>query len=111
MISADTSVISALGEADHDRLEAGPDKDRTDPGAQGTLLSLDPDLVLGMADANNALFVQGDAEDAVTLLGDWTKAAEAFVGDDGQIYDQFVGRTRDGSRVTLYVDRNVSTIS
>lgn len=78
-------------------------------GEQGTLLTLDPDAVLDMTDADNALFVQGDAEDAVTLTGSWTKGADTFIGDDGMAYDQYVGQTSGGATVTLYVDQGIST--
>ena len=78
-------------------------------GEQGTLLTLDPDAVLDMTDADYALFVQGDAEDAVTLTGSWIKASDTFMGEDGMIYDQYVGQTSGGVTVTLYVDRGIST--
>lgn len=104
----DTSAISALGDGD------APEAGQAESAAfdsQGTLLSLDPDAVQGMMDADNALFVQGDAGDAVALLGNWTKAAKAFVGDDGQVYDPYVAQTSDGTTVTLYLDQDVTAVS
>ena len=73
------------------------------------MISLDVDSVLDMTDNDHKLFIQGDLEDSVTLVGSWTKSDTTFVGDDGQTYSQYTATASGGATVTVYVDQDIPT--
>lgn len=72
-----------------------------------TRITLDPDLVETLADANNALFVQGDSAGTVALVGEWSKAEALFIAEDGIGYLAFRGRAGSGSDVALYIQEDM----
>lgn len=72
-----------------------------------TRIVLDPEIVETLADANNALFVQGDNAGTVALSGAWSKAAELFIGEDGIGYVTFLGRASSGVEVTLHIQEDM----
>lgn len=72
-----------------------------------TRIALDPDMVENLADANNALFVQGDSAGTVALVGQWSKAEALFVAEDGIGYVTFHGRAGSGKDVALHVQEDI----
>jgi Ca2+-binding RTX toxin-like protein len=78
-------------------------------GAGNSAVTLDYDSVIGSTDANEKLFVFGDAGDSLNLSNagpgpDWTKTDSGHPGDDGRTYDVYQAGT-----VTVLVDTDVTT--
>lgn len=76
----------------------------------GTKIVLDPDIALSMADRDNALYVTGEAEDVLRLVGTWQRADESVTNDQGEVYHRYVAQSTSGQQVTLYVDCNIPTL-
>jgi hypothetical protein len=73
----------------------------------GTTIVLDVHSVLDMTDDRNTLFVQGDAQDHLTMQGTWSQDANVHTGDDGRTYIGFTTEV-GGQSVHVYVDTDIT---
>lgn len=76
-------------------------------GGTGTTIVLDVESVLDMTDDRNVLFVQGDADDGITMEGGWTADAATLTGDDGRTYQLYTA-TVGVDTVKVYVDTDIA---
>ncbi|MBK8160311.1 MAG: hypothetical protein IPK59_16580 [Rhodospirillaceae bacterium] len=85
-------------------------------GGAATTITLDVASVLGMTDGDDVLYIQGDAADALTLTGDWTKDPDQYHTVAGGNYADAAEHTYalytstvGGNTVSVYVDTAVQT--
>ena len=75
-------------------------------GKQEITLSIED--VLGVANENNKLLIEGDSTDDVTLKGEWENTGTETV--DGTEYSVYQGSGADGSTANVLIDINQNNI-
>ncbi|KAB8311502.1 hypothetical protein EH228_09725, partial [Erwinia endophytica] len=78
-------------------------------GSNASTVVVDAQSVSAMTDDNNALYINGDSDDSITLTGTWIVAGTVIV--DSVSYTHLTGTSDDGTAVDLYVQDDISLSS